>query len=255
MRSVYTYWRNRARAARRAGSLSQTLEETAKAAAKQYHSSIREQKKNHCDEFLAEQSNIWNAAKYLKSQSGAAFDKIPQLTKPDGSQTSSTNEQAEELLRCFFPPLPEDIADERATPVRDPISMPDVTLDEIERQLFVAKPWKAAGEDGLPAFVWQQTWPAVKGRILTLFRQSLAEGVLPQQWRHAKIVPLKKPGKADYTIAKAWRPISLLLTLGKVLESVVAKRISYVVEEYGLLPTNHFGARKRRSAEQAVLLL
>ena len=88
-----------------------------------------------------------------------------------------------------------------------------------------------------------------------MFRSSLEEGVLPDQWRHAKIIPLKKMGKEDYTIAKAWRPISLLSTLGKILESVVAERISHAVETYGLLPTNHFGARKQRSAEQALLLL
>lgn len=35
---------------------------------------------------------------------------------------------------------------------------------------------------------------------------------MPHQWRHAKIIPLKKPGKADYTVGKAWRPISLLAT-------------------------------------------
>jgi hypothetical protein len=34
----------------------------------------------------------------------------------------------------------------------------------------------------------------------------------------------------------------LLATLGKVLESVVAERISHVVEIYGLLLTSHFGA-------------
>jgi hypothetical protein len=62
----------------------------------------------------------------------------------------------------------------------------------------------------------------------------LEEGTLPTQWRHAKIIPLKKPGKEDYTAAKAWRPISLLATLGKVLESVVAERISHAVETYGL---------------------
>jgi ribonuclease HI len=83
----------------------------------------------------------------------------------------------------------------------------------------------------------------------------LEEGHLPDQWRHAKIIPLKKPGKEDYTIAKAWRPISLLSTLGKILESVVAERISHAVETYGLLPANHFGARKQRSAEQALILL
>ena len=47
----------------------------------------------------------------------------------------------------------------------------------------------------------------------------------------------------------------MLSTLGKILEAVIAERISHAVETLGLLPTNHFGAKKRRSAEQALLLL
>lgn len=85
--------------------------------------------------------------------------------------------------------------------------------------------------------------------------RALDEGILSSQGRHAKRIPLRKPGKDNYKVAKSWRPISLLATLGKVLESVVAERISHVVETYGLLPTNHFGARKQRSAEQALVLL
>jgi hypothetical protein len=34
--------------------------------------------------------------------------------------------------------------------------------------------------------------------------------------------PLKKPNKSDYTVAKSLRPISLLSTLGKALELVIA---------------------------------
>lgn len=86
------------------------------------------------------------------------------------------------------------------------------------------------------------TWPLVKHRVLDLFQVSLEGGMLPRQWRHAKIILLKKPNKENYTIAKAWRPILLLMMLGKILESVVAERISHAVETHGLLPTSHFGA-------------
>jgi hypothetical protein len=103
--------------------------------------------------------------------------------------------------------------------------------------------------------VWKQLWPVVNTDITELFRSSVREGYLPEQWRQAKIIPLRKPGKPDYAVAKAWRPISLLSTLGKILEAVLAERLSFLVEAHGLLPQNHYGARRRRSAEQALLLL
>ncbi len=127
--------------------------------------------------------------------------------------------------------------------------MPSLSVEEVEQRVFAVKSWKAPGEDGLPAIVWKQVWPVVKDRVLLLFQTSLDSSCLPIQWRHAKIILLKKPGKEDYTVAKAWRPISLLSTLGKTLELIIAERISHTVETLGLLPANHFRARKKCSTE------
>ncbi|KJZ68284.1 hypothetical protein HIM_12324 [Hirsutella minnesotensis 3608] len=254
-RRTHTFWRNQARTHRRAGQPRPDLERRAKEAAKEFHDAIRYQRKAHWDDFLSEDANIWKATKYLKAGKSTTGDKVPPLGKGDGSTTEDKADQADELLSAFFPPLPARIEDEGVRPQRKPVPMRGLTLGEIEEKVMTAKPWKAPGEDELPTAVWRQLWPVAKDRIFALFDASLRDGVVPRQWKNAKIAPLKKPHKDDYTVAKAWRPISLLSTLGKILEAVVAERISYAVETYGLLPANHFGARKRRSAEQALLLL
>ena len=49
--------------------------------------------------------------------------------------------------------------------------------------------------------------------------------------------------------------ISLLSTLGKAMEATIAERKSCMVEAHGIVPANHFGAPRRWSAKQALLLL
>ena len=66
---------------------------------------------------------------------------------------------------------------------------------------------------------------------------------------------LRKLKKDDYLIAKSYRPILLLSTLGKVLELLVANRIGYLIEAYSLLPKTYFRARKQRSTLHALLYL
>ncbi|KAM5529724.1 hypothetical protein FOXYSP1_17568 [Fusarium oxysporum f. sp. phaseoli] len=227
LRRTYTFWRNLARARRRAGQRIDSLEDRAKETGKEYHDAMKRQKKTHWDDFLADGTNIWQAAKYLKPGHDANGDKVPPLKRTDGTMTQDKVEQAEELLNVFFPPLPTDIEEEGPQPRRREVAIPNLTMEEVEEKVMEAKAWKAPGQDGLPAMVWKQLWPVVKERVLHLFRTSLDTGRLPSQWRTAKIIPLKKPNKGDYKIAKAWRPISLLSTLGKILETVVADRISH----------------------------
>ncbi|KIW12892.1 hypothetical protein PV08_08079 [Exophiala spinifera] len=77
---------------------------------------------------------------------------------------------------------------------------------------------------------------AYKVKLMNSLRNNFMKDVANKRNKR-EIIPLKKPGKDDYTLDKAWRPTFLLATLGKILESVIADRISYVVETHGLLPT------------------
>jgi hypothetical protein len=80
-------------------------------------------------------------------------DKIPPLKRRDGITMSDKVEQAEELLGVFFLPLPAVIEDEERRPAQRVITMPELTLEEVEEKVMAAKAWKAPGENRLPAIV------------------------------------------------------------------------------------------------------
>ncbi len=56
-------------------------------------------------------------------------------------------------------------------------------------------------------------------------------------------------------LSKAWRPIALLNTVGKLIEAAAAKRLRDAAEAHALLPDFQMGARLGRSTETALELL
>ena len=79
LRKEYTQRRNRARNLRGTGIRDRVLETLTKEASKQYHDAIRKQKKDHWNEFLEDDANTWQAAKYMSPNRGSSFDKVPPL--------------------------------------------------------------------------------------------------------------------------------------------------------------------------------
>ena len=56
----------------------------------------------------------------------------------------------------------------------------------------------------------------------------------------------------NYAEAKSYRPIALLETLSKGFETVMASRLAFMAEAYGLLPAGHMGDHQCSSTEHAV---
>jgi hypothetical protein len=137
-----------------------------------------------------------------------------------------------------------------------PIEAVPLTKEDIRRAIFAAGSFKAPGLDGLPGVVWKELWEVLQDHLLDLFQASLDQAFVPRAWRTTKIITLRNGGAGrTYRNSNAYRPISLLPTLGKVMESILAERLSYLVEEHDLLPKHHYGARKQRSTVQATLLV
>lgn len=253
LRRAYTSLRNRAWNEQRGEYRQRDREAQVTIARRRFHTAVRDKKRQHWQCFLEEPDNIWKAARYLRPRE-STFGNIPILVD-NQVEVEDNKDKAEVLLRTFFPPTPDGwgtAGSQHSSLVRD---NPDVTVEEIGYAVHRIKPWKAPGTDGLPHVVWREVWSVLKRWIHAIFSASLRLGSMPAPWRIARILPLRKPDKPDYTIPEAYRPISLLSTLGKILELVVARRLSYWAETHNLLPTNQFGARPRRSCEQALVIL
>ena len=83
-----------------------------------------------------------------------------------------------------------------------------------------------------------------------IFNCLLLEGSFPERMKRAEVIPLYK-GK-DMDIMINYRPISLLITLSKLLEKVMYIRLYGFLERNQLLYPSQYGFRSKRSCEQAI---
>jgi len=215
--------------------------------------SIEKAKSVHWKEFLdkADEGHLWKTASYMSPRNDYA--NIPTL-EVDSEEFTDNHDKARIFLESFFPKM-ADPSEETLPQQRGEISWEPINEREISKALKAAKGTTAPGEDGLQTLVWKHLWKYVRKIITHIFTTSVELGHYPSQWKRAKIVVLREDGKPDYSDPGAYRPISLLNTLGKLLEAVMAKRLSNLAETYGLLPDSQYGGRPGRNTEQALLVL
>ena len=68
------------------------------------------------------------------------------------------------------------------------------------------------------------------------------------------MIILSKLGK-DYFTPKGYRLITLLNTIGKVIEFIIAKRITYLIKTYKLILNIYIGGRRLRLYEYNIYYL
>jgi ribonuclease HI len=171
---------------------------------------------------------------------------------------AATNEQkVNALKKAFFPkPPPADLT--KISTARHPQEVPYealITTRQIQEAVSRLASDKAPGPNEISNRVLKNTLPIIDHHLQTLMQASLRTGHFPKPFKQTITVVLRKPSKPDYTKVKAYRPIALENTIGKVMESVMAEIISYLTEMHELLPPHHYGGRPGRSTEDAMTIM
>ena len=200
----------------------------------------------------ADGKSIFQIKKYAFNIATSSL--IPTL---DG-QAATHEDKVATLTRVFFPqPPPADLTDiTQHKTYPPPVSYGSlITIEQIQAAVQRAAPKKAPGPDRIPNRVIRQALPHIGCHLQALMQASLDMEYFPKAFRTSTTVVLRKPAKPDYTKSKAYRPVALENTLGKIFESVMATIISYLAETHELLPKGHYGARPGRSTEDAMMVL
>ena len=137
----------------------------------------------------------------------------------------------------MFPPSPDDIIFNTS---KEP-----VTHSEVYETIKMLKKKKTSDMYGVSVFFISKFALTLSRPLRHIFSLSLSQGVVPQQLKIAKVIPIFKTGSKDSM--DNYRPISLLPTFSKILEKIMYNRLSTYLENNNLLSPQQFGFRKAHS--------
>ena len=106
------------------------------------------------------------------------------------------------------------------------------------------------GYDDITNVMLKRLHSSIVGPLSVIFNKSLAEGCFPDLMKYADVVPLYK--SKEHYLTNNYRPISLLITVSKLLEKVMYKRTYDFLMETNQLYAGQYGFRKQHSCENAI---
>jgi len=140
-----------------------------------------------------------------------------------------------------------DIAAEVAD---DEGSSSPITLQEVRTAIARLGSFKTPGPDKVHPMFLKKGGSAVIHSLTYIFNRSFESGCLPYLWRLAHITPIPKRLES---IINAFRPISILSIPGKLLDRIVANRVTFLSEVNCWLKPFQGGFRKGRSTVDQLL--
>ena len=213
------------------------------------------------DDFERARNEVNNSIKYAKrkyfSDNLAASRKDPRKTSDieiGDSKISSASEMAE-AFNCHFANIGHDLARDIPSAYTVPesylistnstFSFKSCSSNEVRKLLEKLETKKSTGLDNLPSKMLKIAAGVVAPSLAFLFNQSISSGIVPAEWKLARVTPIfKKEKRQD---VNNYRPISIIPAVAKVFERIIYDQFFKYLNDNDLLVNCQSGFRSLHS--------
>ena len=220
----------------------------------------RRVKRKHWRRFIAGVNDNETVAKLSKRLHRNASAELSCFRHPSGNRCTPA-ETVQQLKDTHFPKSLDRPPDR----VREFMSDGVADIEDVEADFISAesvricissfKSHNAPGPDGLRYYPFKLLGPGALKRLVEILKASYLLGAMPECFKLVKIIFIPKPGKADYSVSKAHRPISLMNTIMKIPEKLFLWRQQDTNLIQNPLEGEQHGFVKARSCDSAITVV
>lgn len=223
--------------------------EALKKATSELRRQIRKSRKDGWNRFLQEatEEEVWRATAYTRTPTSNI---VPTLNGENGDIWAEIGQKRDILLKEEFPPAPVERVEK---PRLEEGSMEEeIEEEEVKEALWNQSQKTAPGPDNIGFRAIRILWEFIGKKLTSLTEETIRRGHHPMDLKTVKGEVIRKPGKPDYSKPRAYRVISLINCISKVVEKVVTVRITRRLKETSKLHKRQMGFRGKRSTIDAL---
>jgi len=218
------------------------------------------ERKYYAEKLESNKANLKNTWKILRDLIKKKRSSRCQVEFNVGDNVINDPKQIVEEFNKFFVQIGSSLASEIPNSMKRPLDLMSGTYDfsmfvtptneleitDIVKQLKDV----SVGYDNISRAILMYILPVIVSPLTHLINMSFQTGLVPDELKIAKVVPLYKSG--DEMEFSNYRPISVLPIFSKVFERLMYIRLNRYLDQCNILCSNQYGFRKGYSTDMAV---